>query len=76
MKSAPKDHTANNQDAARIILASPDRYGAGMCAWARKVLGMPIEAALSAPPPAIISQKSILGDFVLDIKPALPQTER
>ena len=40
MKSAPKDYRKGNLEAARIILETPDVYGAGMVEWARRVLGI------------------------------------
>ena len=38
MKSAP-DYKRGNETAARIILETPDVYGAGMVEWARRVRG-------------------------------------
>lgn len=39
MKSTPKDYRPGNLEAARIILETPDQYGAGMVEWARRVRG-------------------------------------
>ena len=39
MKSAPKDYRKGNLEAARIILETPEVYGAGMVEWARRVRG-------------------------------------
>ena len=39
MKSAPKDYRPGNLEAARIILETPEVYGAGMVEWARRVRG-------------------------------------
>lgn len=38
MKSAP-DYKRGNETAARIILETPEQFGAGMIEWAQRVLG-------------------------------------
>jgi hypothetical protein len=46
----PTDYTKGNETAARIILETPEQFGAGMVAWARKVLKLDENSSISAPP--------------------------